>query len=474
MHKIEVTLKQHTPLIHFQHDQEGATLRATEVKPKLDRFILTKLGEDTAYQSKRDEIAKGMEEKFNKQNSYEKGKLIAKDLGWLIGKGEQPALDYKMKIMHPNNTPKKYIIASRLPKNQADLLKNKDYEVINFSPYFAQEKEFSQLFQKDNMSYRFTADYESKLAALSKIGIKYDTITSELISFNKPLLEYIIGILQEFFVVENFGTRNGKGFGSFTVSSMKLDGDTLRFREEVESWLKNNYDFVYKKACNGKDPFQIIQNDYKLMKAGYGRFEKQEGYQKSLLFLYFAQKNIRWEKRWFKQKIKELTLTKPHFTGYTLKQERGNGDPIDINLKQSWDDTQCPNNSNENYYYIRALLGLAEVFDFSTNNKNVKISVKVNCNNELERFKSPIIFKIINNNIYLVGNDNIPTQLHDYSPTFSIFKKENNEIVKESEIGIDPSIKIPNNFSLKDFISFCIKNSNGQYRSLTGYTPLKK
>ncbi|HEC99336.1 MAG TPA: hypothetical protein ENN18_03005 [Proteobacteria bacterium] len=34
-----IKLKQHTPIIHFQHDQKGATLRATELKPKLDRYI---------------------------------------------------------------------------------------------------------------------------------------------------------------------------------------------------------------------------------------------------------------------------------------------------------------------------------------------------------------------------------------------------------------------------------------------------
>lgn len=28
-----VKLKQHTPIIHFQWDQKGATLRATELKP---------------------------------------------------------------------------------------------------------------------------------------------------------------------------------------------------------------------------------------------------------------------------------------------------------------------------------------------------------------------------------------------------------------------------------------------------------
>ena len=37
-----VRLKQHTPIIHFQWDQKGATLRATEFKPKLDRYIKKK------------------------------------------------------------------------------------------------------------------------------------------------------------------------------------------------------------------------------------------------------------------------------------------------------------------------------------------------------------------------------------------------------------------------------------------------
>jgi len=41
--KVEFTLKQHTPLIHFQSDQSGATLRATELKPKLDRFLIEKV-----------------------------------------------------------------------------------------------------------------------------------------------------------------------------------------------------------------------------------------------------------------------------------------------------------------------------------------------------------------------------------------------------------------------------------------------
>ena len=75
MYKLSFTLKQHTPIIHFQHEQEGATLRATEVKPKLDRFIIDKLKQD--------------------------GKEVPKE--WLVGKGDHPALNYKMKIQEKNN-----------------------------------------------------------------------------------------------------------------------------------------------------------------------------------------------------------------------------------------------------------------------------------------------------------------------------------------------------------------------------------
>ena len=66
--KLEFTLKQHTPIIHFQSDQTGATLRATELKPKLDRFLI---------------------EQFEKNGIDYEGFLIS---------GKDKALDYKVKI----------------------------------------------------------------------------------------------------------------------------------------------------------------------------------------------------------------------------------------------------------------------------------------------------------------------------------------------------------------------------------------
>ena len=66
MKTLTVTLKQHTPLIHFQPGQCGATLRASEVKPKLDKFILGKLSKDEFAEAKRKK--------------------------WLIGKEDHPGL----------------------------------------------------------------------------------------------------------------------------------------------------------------------------------------------------------------------------------------------------------------------------------------------------------------------------------------------------------------------------------------------
>lgn len=45
--KLKVQLEAQSPMIHFQHDQAGATLRASEVKPKLDRFLLNKMEQET-------------------------------------------------------------------------------------------------------------------------------------------------------------------------------------------------------------------------------------------------------------------------------------------------------------------------------------------------------------------------------------------------------------------------------------------
>ena len=46
MIQLKFKLDQHTPMLHFQPAQQGATLRATEVKPRFDKWLVRKAWSD--------------------------------------------------------------------------------------------------------------------------------------------------------------------------------------------------------------------------------------------------------------------------------------------------------------------------------------------------------------------------------------------------------------------------------------------
>ncbi|KAA6310435.1 hypothetical protein EZS27_038260, partial [termite gut metagenome] len=95
MKKLTVTLKQHTPLIHFQHEQEGATLRSSEVKPRLDRFLFPIIGGNENYIQYDKEQAFKEKIDFDSRTKLERGILIAKNKNWLVGSGQHNSLDFK-------------------------------------------------------------------------------------------------------------------------------------------------------------------------------------------------------------------------------------------------------------------------------------------------------------------------------------------------------------------------------------------
>ena len=150
-------LQQQTPLIHFQHDEPGACLRASEVKPKLDRFLLEQLG----------------------QGDRDEGQRIAKSRGWLIG--DHPALDYKMR-----------------------------FEAVKPEEREPQEPKPRGLFF-GNVG---KSEAESYMAVLYGSGIDMT-----IICFHDDLKQTIESHLHAFFLIHNFGTRQSKGFGSFVVTA---------------------------------------------------------------------------------------------------------------------------------------------------------------------------------------------------------------------------------------------------------------
>jgi len=113
---LRVELKQHTPILHFQDEQDGATLRATEVKPKLDRFLI---------------------EYFKKNDiSYKH---------WLVGRGHNniEALDYKLKIKDRREKKSKYYTYRIISEPTEGVLSNSLID-INF---FSFHKDLIQIIQ---------------------------------------------------------------------------------------------------------------------------------------------------------------------------------------------------------------------------------------------------------------------------------------------------------------------------------------
>ena len=229
MHKLEIKLKQHTPLIHFQHDQEGATLRASEVKPKLDKFIIRKLKESGEFEN-------GVSE------------------GWIKAQNGKEWLDYKMRIE---------------AKNFQDI-------AIPIKPV----KKRGEL-QTDDIGRQLyaTNNYPDNNASLimSNIGGR---VREEIFNLSVANSVFIIihvnnNTLQSrlkkevclFFAKNSFGNRTSKGFGSFEVKSINgveeesfLDSDSYVLSFTMSVGNEINKDVVY------KDVFRIIQSIWKTLK----------------------------------------------------------------------------------------------------------------------------------------------------------------------------------------------------------------
>lgn len=186
MHTLKVTLRQHTPLIHFQHDQEGATLRASEVKPKLDKFILTKLGED---------------------DGYEAGIQIAKYNGWLVGKGDHPALDYKMRIVAED--PQQIVMNVIEKKDKGRQLYDEIGRTLYTTPNYPDN---SNSLIMGNMGGRIKEDVLN--------FVMFRDISIHFIFKEESLQSNINNGIFDFFSETNFGNRTSKGFGSFLVDAI--------------------------------------------------------------------------------------------------------------------------------------------------------------------------------------------------------------------------------------------------------------
>jgi len=356
-YKLEFKLKQHTPIIHFQHEQHGATLRGSELKPKLDKYILKKLGKEADTTLVDDEAI------------YEKGKEVAKTRNWLVGKGEHQALDYKVRI--ESESVNKEIDLQDMNRDGTPKTKYNERKKIH-EPI---TKAFPMFFSTMGEDWK-----ENKKEFCFNKNIFLNIISSK-----SELVNKIKEIFPLFIFLNNFGTRQSKGFGSYFIDEkdknyispsnlIQLSGNhfwQLSFSIEKERDINvvksyDEYQFYYK-------VFNKIDDFCKAIRSGINlSFLDPPFYLKSLLYIYIT---TIFQNTWEKKKIKDY-----HFSGYITKHTHLH-----------------PGGSPDSYLY-RDMLGLSNLQEWKLpyndliakedlmkdNNDNLTNDFKI------DRYKSPV------------------------------------------------------------------------------------
>lgn len=312
MKTLKVTLKQHTPLIHFQHDQYGATLRASEVKPRFDKYLTQTIGGN--YDKWKKYLVGSVDGAYidetagtstQKNLDARNAKLMNK-----FGKEGFCALDYKLKIVASGSA---------------------SQEMESLPMYFANQ---------GNVEYKYDV-YSQK------------DIILEFSSFHDELLGLIEKHLNDFLARTNFGSRQTKGYGSF-----------YRKGEEPE---KANYYFIVK-ASDPTILFKSISDFYAVIRSGIN-----DGlYIKSALFKYLKEHDRQWDKRSIKGFFYQKSEIKAEQTDYP----EADSPLVEVNPGSK--------------IMYKELLGL------STSELWLKKGATLTRENkEIQRFKSPILFKPI-------------------------------------------------------------------------------
>jgi hypothetical protein len=396
--KLAFKLKQHTPIIHFQHYLEGATLRATEVKPLLDKFLI---------------------EKFSEKNvlGWEQ---------WLIPQSEAnktiKALAYKLRFKAEGTC------SSSEP----------------CAPFFG------------NMGVEESKDEERKKFMFNK------QIYGEIHSMHTGLVKLIKSesLLTTFFVRNNFGTRKNKGFGSYLIEDSDNESELDTYFEYYFDIDAPNRDILNRNTS--RLLFEHIDLFYRVIRGGLnvkGSGGVAEIYVKSTLFSYFKSLHtpIQWEKRVIKHKffLKKGTYMSGDIQINALKLgETLSGSSLESHKQKH--ETLYYNIAPFNL--VRDLLGFSpeeqwQSYANATIKKNeVELDTKGGWKNKedaVERWASPIYFKPV----YTDDNRSCRVYIR--------LKEDNKMLSMDFEIKTEGEtliIRTPESFSLLDYFDFLTNN----------------
>ncbi len=383
---VQFHLRQGTPRWHFQcresECQSGATLRGSDVKPRLDKFLIKQMS------------AEGV--------NWE---------GFRISP-EHDALNYKLQIVAKGSS-------QALERGQNAVFANMGKDI---------DKELSIYYPEG--------------------------VDLKVICFIPELMDQIQNNIQGFFLINNFGTRQDKRFGSFVID--KKDDQNISCNDaDIKTILKRYSENVGYLAldinmdkCSNKS--DILDNAYVLYQWIKSGINFGATYKKALLTEYMLEKRIGAEKRWMKQE------------GIAPKVKNGTG-------KTKEPDSRAPVGEVDECRYIRAVLGVSGNQSWFTAKesgrtdkngnptyKKEEISVS---STEIDRYPSPIVIKVVNKRVFFIAYD------LSKKPFNVIFDKE---FVFKNSGSKEGRIATLSSFDMEDFLNYCaekIRNVSFSVRS---------
>lgn len=363
----EYKLVQHTPLIHFQHSEPHACLRATEVKPKLDRFLIEQLEKD-------DRFGDGRWKK------------------WFVGDGSQQSFDYMMRIT-PNS--------EQVERTQSieRAIARAEHRPPNASFHEIHKNYFGNMASGNNIQDTIRETFKESL-------LYKDGLTLTIRCFIPELLTLIDEHIRGFFMMHNFGTRQRKGFGSFTVDISTKPNEPKGF-DLVGKYCPNAYYCKLDNDVNADALLDAVWVISAFLRSGFNRGEGN--YVRGFVFRYFQrEKNpLANDKAFVKQQVL-----------HNVYNEATRGEHLH------------PYGNNVRYRYVRGLLGTNENSRFCRNPRGgtredrTVHNIYIHSAEGVERFPSPLLFKPIGKFVFI-----LPQKMPDeiFGSEFYILEKNQEE-----------------------------------------------
>lgn len=359
----EYKLVQHTPLIHFQHSEPHACLRATEVKPKLDRFLIEQLEKD-------DRFGDGRWKK------------------WFVGDGSQQSFDYMMRI-----TPNSEQVERTHSIERA--IARAEHRPPNANLHEIHKNYFGNMASGNSIQDTIRETFKESL-------FYKDGLTLTIRCFIPELLTFIDEHIRGFFMMHNFGTRQRKGFGSFTVD-ISTEPNAPKGFDLVGKYCPNAYYCKLDGNVNADALLDAVWVISAFLRSGFNRGEGN--YVRGFVFRYFQrEKNpLANDKAFVKQQVL-----------HNVYNEATRGEHLH------------PYGNNVRYRYVRGLLGTNENSRFcrAPNAHTPVYDIYTHSAEGIERFPSPLLFKPIGKFVFI-----LPQKMPDkiFGSEFYILKKKQEE-----------------------------------------------